>query len=293
MPIDHRYLVSTPIGTHSGRRDSLSATKAALPLRRQFAVILSLQVAEPLTYQLISPFAPQFIRDIGVTDGGEAKVGFHVGVMVSVPPISPFFIGAGYLIISIGSLSFSRAFLAYPFRCTALAYPRLFFVGLVLMSGIPSGSHPYLLKLLIVYNTSSYALNGALNGIGLFLHAHRLVGELYIRVRYQPIVFLTCLGTWNFERVPLLPCVCSTSDLHGNRLDSDVFVLERDSTKRRLSRQLIKSKCCRWSYSKKDFGSELPTETFITNENDENKPLPLRALLIPQELITTGIMLLC
>ncbi|KAI6042922.1 hypothetical protein EDC04DRAFT_2655432 [Pisolithus marmoratus] len=55
--------------------------------------------------------------------------------------LSPFFIGAGYLIISIGSLSFSRAFLAYPFRCTALAYSRTF-VGLVL----------------------SCVLNGALNG---------------------------------------------------------------------------------------------------------------------------------
>jgi len=42
---------------------------------------LSLQVLEPMTSQVISPFAPQLIRDIGVTNGEEARVGFYVGLL--------------------------------------------------------------------------------------------------------------------------------------------------------------------------------------------------------------------
>lgn len=51
---------------------------------RQFTIILFLQLAEPLTSQLISPFAPQLIRDIGVTNGDETKVGVYVGLLHSL-----------------------------------------------------------------------------------------------------------------------------------------------------------------------------------------------------------------
>ncbi|KAG2039912.1 major facilitator superfamily domain-containing protein [Suillus americanus] len=50
----------------------------------QFSIILSLQVLEPMTSQVISPFAPQLIRDIGVTDGEEARVGIYVGLLQSL-----------------------------------------------------------------------------------------------------------------------------------------------------------------------------------------------------------------
>lgn len=65
----------------------------------QLSVIMFLQLAEPLTSQVISPFAPevgvscpphptdvylpsQLIRNIGVTHGDETKVGHYVGLMV-------------------------------------------------------------------------------------------------------------------------------------------------------------------------------------------------------------------
>ncbi|KAG1864914.1 major facilitator superfamily domain-containing protein [Suillus subluteus] len=50
----------------------------------QFSIILSLQVLEPMTSQVISPFAPQLIRDIGVTNGEEARVGIYVGLLQSL-----------------------------------------------------------------------------------------------------------------------------------------------------------------------------------------------------------------
>jgi MFS family permease len=50
----------------------------------QLSIILFLQLAEPLTAQVIYPFAPALIRDVGVTHGDEARVGYYVGIMQSL-----------------------------------------------------------------------------------------------------------------------------------------------------------------------------------------------------------------
>ncbi|KAF9523453.1 major facilitator superfamily domain-containing protein [Crepidotus variabilis] len=49
----------------------------------QFSIVLFLLLADPLTSQIISPFAPQLIRDIGITNGNENQVGYYVGIMQS------------------------------------------------------------------------------------------------------------------------------------------------------------------------------------------------------------------
>lgn len=48
----------------------------------QFSLVLFLQLSEPLTSQVIYPFVPQLIREIGITDGDETRVGYYVGLMV-------------------------------------------------------------------------------------------------------------------------------------------------------------------------------------------------------------------
>ncbi|KAG1901470.1 major facilitator superfamily domain-containing protein [Suillus fuscotomentosus] len=57
--------------------------KTPLPWR-QLSIILFLQLTEPVTAQAIAPFAPQLIRDIGVTHGDESRVAYFVGIMYSV-----------------------------------------------------------------------------------------------------------------------------------------------------------------------------------------------------------------
>ncbi|KAG0691640.1 major facilitator superfamily domain-containing protein [Suillus ampliporus] len=47
-------------------------------------MVLVLQIAEPMTAHVISPFAPQLIRDIGITHGDEALVSFYVGLLHSL-----------------------------------------------------------------------------------------------------------------------------------------------------------------------------------------------------------------
>ncbi|KAI0710070.1 MFS general substrate transporter [Earliella scabrosa] len=50
----------------------------------QFSILLILQLAEPLTSQVIYPFAPELMRNIGITHGDETRVGYYVGLMQSI-----------------------------------------------------------------------------------------------------------------------------------------------------------------------------------------------------------------
>ncbi|CAK5269292.1 unnamed protein product [Mycena citricolor] len=72
------------------RRDLNERNDQTTPLKRtplplaQLYLVLFLQLAEPLTSQVIYPFLPQLIRDIGVTNGDETKVGYYVGMVQSL-----------------------------------------------------------------------------------------------------------------------------------------------------------------------------------------------------------------
>ncbi|EIM90950.1 MFS general substrate transporter [Stereum hirsutum FP-91666 SS1] len=50
----------------------------------QVSLLLVLQLSEPLTSQVIYPFAPEFVRKSGVTHGDESRVGTYVGLMQSI-----------------------------------------------------------------------------------------------------------------------------------------------------------------------------------------------------------------
>lgn len=65
--------------------DKAKAKETPIPWA-QFSLVLFLQLAEPLTSQVIYPFIPQLIREIGITNGDETRVGFYVGLMVRLLP---------------------------------------------------------------------------------------------------------------------------------------------------------------------------------------------------------------
>ncbi|KAJ6468353.1 member of major facilitator superfamily multidrug-resistance, DHA1 sub-family [Mycena sanguinolenta] len=77
---------TTPLlAAQNDRNDlhDLHSKRTPLPLF-QFSIVLFLQLAEPLTSNVIYPFAPQLMRDIGITEGDETKVGYYVGIMQSI-----------------------------------------------------------------------------------------------------------------------------------------------------------------------------------------------------------------
>ncbi|KAJ7585582.1 major facilitator superfamily multidrug-resistance, DHA1 sub-family [Mycena floridula] len=59
--------------------------KKRTPLPKfQLLVVILLQFAEPITATVIYPFIPQFVRNTGITQGDEAKVGYYAGIIESV-----------------------------------------------------------------------------------------------------------------------------------------------------------------------------------------------------------------
>ncbi|KAF8071615.1 member of major facilitator superfamily multidrug-resistance, DHA1 sub-family [Lyophyllum atratum] len=50
----------------------------------QLSILLFLQLLEPLTSHVIYPFAPELIREIGITFGDESHVGYYVGLLQSL-----------------------------------------------------------------------------------------------------------------------------------------------------------------------------------------------------------------
>ncbi|RXW25538.1 hypothetical protein EST38_g331 [Candolleomyces aberdarensis] len=66
----------------------------------QFSIVLFLQLAEPLTSNVIYPFMPQLIRDLGVTNGNDAAVGYYVGMMQSI-----FFLTQAFTVLHWARLS--------------------------------------------------------------------------------------------------------------------------------------------------------------------------------------------
>lgn len=75
----------TPLlGTQSDvQHKSSKATRTPLPWR-QFSILLLLQLSEPLTSQVIAPFLPRLIRDVGITHGDDSSIGYYVGLVHSL-----------------------------------------------------------------------------------------------------------------------------------------------------------------------------------------------------------------
>ncbi|KAI6010771.1 major facilitator superfamily domain-containing protein [Pisolithus orientalis] len=73
-------LIPTP---NDARDGSPKVTRTPLPWK-QFFIVLLLQLSEPLTSQVIAPFLPQLIRDVGITHGDDSSLGYYVGLVHSV-----------------------------------------------------------------------------------------------------------------------------------------------------------------------------------------------------------------
>ena len=56
-------------------------TRTPLPRLQLFTIFL-IQFAEPITATVIYSFVPQFIRNTGITNGDETKIGYYAGIIV-------------------------------------------------------------------------------------------------------------------------------------------------------------------------------------------------------------------
>ncbi|KAG6332177.1 hypothetical protein ID866_6916 [Astraeus odoratus] len=278
--------------------------KTPLPWR-QFSIILLLQLSEPLTAQVISPFAPELIRNIGVTHGDETKVGYYVGLMASV----------------LHSLFYLTQ------ACTVLQWSRLSDhigrkpVVLTGLFGLSLSMYCFGLSKTFVGLILSRALNGALNGnVGVMKsmmveitdHTNLALAYSYMPIAWSsggtlgPLIggflsrpaerFPSLFGGVEFLRTYpyFLACAVPATFVAITWVVAFLF-LEETHVNRVSLTQLIKSRFCKDSSNAEDSDSESATSSTLSvaasansSEIEENKPLPLRQLLIPRVFIAAG-----
>ncbi|EGN98724.1 hypothetical protein SERLA73DRAFT_181341 [Serpula lacrymans var. lacrymans S7.3] len=273
---------------------------------RQFSIILFLQLAEPLTSQVISPFAPQLIRDIGITNGDETKVGYYVGLMHSL-----FFATQALTVLHWSRISdhigrkpviLTGLFgLSASMYCFGLSKT---FAGLVLsraLNGALNGNIG-VIKSMMVEITDSTSLPQAYAYMPIAWSSGGTLGPLIGGALARPADrFPDVFGNSEFFKTYpyFLACAVPATFSAVAWIVTSIFLKETVSAPKSLG-SLIKAKFNKKSESTRTTDSLEPTligtdstdtlqnQSITKKNNDDGEPLPLRALLIPRVIIAAG-----
>jgi len=249
----------------------------------QFSIVLFLQLAEPLTSQVIYPFTPELIRSIGITNGNEKAVGYYVGLLQSL-----FFLTQAMTV-----LHWSRT-------SDLVGRKPVILTGLF---GLSLSMYCFGLSTTFWGLVLSRSLNGALNGnIGVIKSMMaELTDETNISraYAYMPVAWSTggTLGpiiggslSRPAERFPhlfgnneflkkypyFLPCAVPATFSVVAWLVTFVFLKETVKHPVPVPRLL------------KGLRKRKVEEDELTDVPDEEKPLPLRSLLTPRVVIAAA-----
>ncbi|KAF9035135.1 major facilitator superfamily multidrug-resistance, DHA1 sub-family, partial [Panaeolus papilionaceus] len=267
----------------------------------QFSLLLFLQLAEPLTSQVIYPFAPQLVRDSGITHGDESKVGYYVGIMQSL-----FFVAEAFTVLHWSRFS------------DRLGRKPIILTGLF---GLSISMFCFGLSTTYWGAAFSRAMNGALNGnIGVI---KSIVAEITDSTNisrayaYQPIAWSTgsaigpMIGGSLARPAERFPSLFGNSEFHKKHpyflpcvipaVFSVIawivtFFFLRETVKHPISfREFIKPK----NSDDDDILVQPPTPSTACHSDDDEpnpaktpqkaqKPLPLRALLTRQVILAAA-----
>ncbi|EKM78054.1 hypothetical protein AGABI1DRAFT_114886 [Agaricus bisporus var. burnettii JB137-S8] len=274
----------TPVDEETPLLQQQPKKKTPLPWS-QYSLVLLLQLGEPMTSQVIYPFAPQLIRDLGITGGDETKVGYYVGIMQSL-----FFFTQAWTVLHWSRLS------------DRVGRKPVILIGLF---GLSMSMYCFGLSTTFWGLVMSRALNGALNGnIGVIksmmaeLTDSTNIAQAYA---YMPIAWSTggTLGpiiggslSHPAERFPslfgnseflkkypyFLPCAVPATYTVCAWLITYIFL--KETVQRPTSfRSLI-------------FGPDkklkLEQNQVATVDDSDDKPLPLRSLLVFRVIIAAS-----
>ncbi|GBE88221.1 MFS general substrate transporter [Sparassis crispa] len=257
----------------------------------QLTILLVLQLAEPLTSQVISPFAPDLIRNIGITGGDETKVGYYVGLMHSI-----FFATQALTVLHWSRIS------------DHLGRKPIIMTGL---TGLSLSMYCFGLSRTFWSLVVSRCLNGALNGnIGVL---KSMVAEITDSTNlaeaysYLPLSWLTgaTMGPMiggslsrPHERFPsvfghsefmqkypyFLPCAIPATFSAVAVLVSFFFLKETVVSPVSIH-QLLRNRLNKSDHNDID-GAKISSP--LISRKASTKPLPLRRLLIPRVLVSGG-----
>ncbi|KAM6493778.1 member of major facilitator superfamily multidrug-resistance, DHA1 sub-family, partial [Amanita muscaria] len=250
----------------------------------QFSIILFLHMAEPLATNAIYPFTPELIRDIGITHGNEKKIGYYVGLMGSL-----FFLSEAVTVFQWSRLS------------DHIGRKPVILVGL---TGLAVSMYSFGLSTTFLGLVLSKCLHGSLDGnVGVI---RSMIAELTDATNvaqayaYAPIAASTgailgpliggslsrpadqfpwLFGTNTFlKKYPyFLPCAISATFTVSSLILALIYLKETVKNPIPLS-HLIRNK-------KPALNTDDSQKT--ARENNE-APLPLRAVMTPQVIIAAG-----
>ncbi|KAL0577973.1 hypothetical protein V5O48_004009 [Marasmius crinis-equi] len=262
----------------------------------QFSILLFLQLAEPLTSQVIYPFTPQLIRDIGITHGDETKVGYYVGLLQSL-----FFLTQAVTVLHWARIS------------DRVGRKPVILTGLF---GLSISMYCFGLSRTFWGLVMSRALNGALNGnIGVI---KSIVAEITDSTNiaqayaFMPIAWSTggvlgpiiggalsrpadqfpgVFGHSEFlKKYPyFLPCAVPATFSAVAWVVTFLFLKETVPTAQSVSRFFNFRKSKANLTMQNVAAPQDPTVNDVTNDTPDNeKPVPLRNLFTPAVLISAG-----
>ncbi|KAG1841120.1 major facilitator superfamily domain-containing protein [Suillus subalutaceus] len=276
--------------------------KARTPLPwRQFSIILFLQLAEPLTSQVIAPFAPQLIRDIGITDGDETRVGYYVGLMHSL-----FFATQALTVLHWSRISdhigrkpviLTGLFgLSISMYCFGLSRT---FWGLVLsraLNGALNGNIG-VIKSMMVEITDSTNLAQAYAYMPIAWSSGGAIGPLIGGSLSRPADrFPNIFGHWQFMKTYPYFLACAVPATFSILAWVVTFLFLQETVPTRVTPwRLLKGQSREHSTPVKGPATPTGSSDSLSTEDtpqrakaDGSKPLPLRSLLIPRVIIAAG-----
>ncbi|PFH51063.1 hypothetical protein AMATHDRAFT_59741 [Amanita thiersii Skay4041] len=271
-----------------------TAKKTPTPLPWfQLSILLFLQLAEPLTSQVIHPFAPDLVRSLGITGGNEKKVGYYVGMLQSV-----FFFTQAFTVLQWSRISDRVG--RKPVILTGLA-------------GLSISMYSFGLSTVFWGFLLSRSLCGALNGnVGVIKSTMADLTDstniarayTYIPIAWSiggavaPIIggmlsrpaeqFPGLFGNNQFlKKYPyFLPCAVSASFSATAWLVAFIFLKETVKWPMPISQCL--------GVRKDKLGSRVRSPSIHRTDSkqqevsEDEKPLPLRALLVPKVVIAAS-----
>ncbi|KAI0091365.1 member of major facilitator multidrug-resistance DHA1 sub-family [Irpex rosettiformis] len=264
----------------------------------QFSILLVLQLAEPLTNQVIYPFLPQLIRDVGITHGDETRVGYYAGVLQSI-----FFATQAMTVLHWSRLSdhigrkpvIMNGLLGLSLSMYCLGLSRTFW-GAVLsrsLNGALNGNIGVLKSMIAEITDSSnlaqaysylpiaWSTGGTLGPIigGFLSKPHERFPDIFGNSEFLKTYpyFLACAVPATFSALAWL---VSFLFLHET-------VPSPKSVRRMFGAWLSKENITAQTVSEGQDSKAIATVgiTPVDDDDSKNKPLPLRELLIPRVIL--------
>ncbi|TFY69228.1 hypothetical protein EVG20_g3234 [Dentipellis fragilis] len=274
-------------------------TKKRTPLPKgQMAILLLLQLAEPITSQCIMPFINQLIGELDITGGDETKVGYYAGLIESL-----FFVAEAITVLQWSRLSDHVGRKPILLIGTSGMIISMVFFGLsrtfwtLVISRCICGAlngNIGVMKSMVADITDETNLSQALSLMPVTWAVGSTIGPLMGGQLSRPATRFPTIREPFLETIPLLPPVCSCRSVHHAVAHLSCLLFEGGhlSRRTRLPPTRPPPMHCKvspsWTSQRVPHWSTTTHRTPVSSSDSREKPLPLGALLTAPVILSVS-----